>query len=326
MPKDKIRAITIARYGRNTKPELTEKTVPSPKGKQLLIKVHAASINPRDWLLMRGIYPFKKLAEPFPITLGSDMSGTVTEVGSQVSSFKVGDQVFGMQPIRGKFGAFADYALIEENAVALKPDGIGHTDAAAIPCAGLTAFQAIHSIAKLCKAETILINGASGGVGSYAIQIAKAVGANVVAVCGPDNIELCKELGADTVINYKDQKFENSKNEYDVIFDVIGRSSFKKCKTTLKKGGRYITTIPAPNTVLTAFLSKLLYLNPFGKRQTAHLVLVKPRAEDLACMASMMKSGKLRSLIDTIYSLDEAQTAFDKSQSWRTKGKLIFKG
>ncbi len=325
MPKDKIRAVTIARYGRGAKLDLMEKILPSPQGKQLLIKVRAASINPRDWLMMRGIYPFKKFAEPFPITLGSDMSGTVIEIGSQVSSFKVGDNVFGMQPIQGKFGAFADYALIKENAVAAKPDSVDHTDAAAVPCAGLTAFQAIHSIAKLRKDETILINGASGGVGSYAIQLAKATGANVVAVCGPDNIKLCKQLGADTALNYRDQKFENGDNEYDVVFDVIGRSSFKRCKPVLNKGGRYITTIPAPNTAFTALISKAFSLNPFGKRQSAHLVLVKPRSEDLSSMADMMKSGKLRSLIDTVYSLEEAQTAFDKSQSWRTKGKLVFR-
>ncbi len=325
MTLEKMRAVTIARYGRTDILELTEKKRPTPTGKQVLIKVNAASINPRDWLLMRGVYPFKKLAEPFPITLGSDMSGTVVATGPNVSLFKVGDDVFGMQPIKGKFGAFAEYAVINESALANKPEGLSHTDAAAIPCAGLTSYQSLYAIAKLKQGESILINGASGGVGSYAVQLAKFVGANVIAVCGPNNIETCLKLGADTVINYQEENFEAHTDQYDVIFDVIGRSSLKKCRQSLKKNGRYITTIPAPNTALTALWSKVTKLNPFGKKQSAHLVLVKPRSENLAHMANMMATGKIHNLIDTIYNLEQAPEAFDKSQSWRSKGKLVFK-
>lgn len=324
MIPDKMKAVTIPRYGRTDVLTYTDRTVPTPAADQVLIKVKAASINPRDWLLMRGLYPFKNFAKPFPITLGSDMSGTIVAIGDKVSNFNVGDDVFGMQPIRGKFGAFAEYAAIKESAIALKPADISHIDAAAMPCAGMTSLQAIRDLAKLKAGETILINGASGGVGSYAVQIAKAFGATAVAVCGPSNIELCKDLGADKVINYREENFEHHQDDYDVVYDVIGRSSLKKSRRPLKKGGRYITTIPAPGTALSALISKAVALNPFSRKQTAHLVLCKPLGSDLAKMVDLMQQKQLRSLVDTEYSLDQATEAFEKSQSWRTRGKLVF--
>jgi len=317
-----MKALVINRYGRGTL-ELIERELPELAADQVLVKVSAAAINPRDWLLMRGLYPFKKLAGPFPITLGSDLSGTVEAIGPNVSHIKVGDEVFGMQPISGKFGAFAEYAAIKASAVAIKPASIGHSEAAALGCAGMTSFQTIHDLAKLQSGETILINGASGGVGSYAVQMAKAVGAYVVAVCGPDNADLCRQLGADKVINYKAENFETHSNEYDVVYDVIGKSSLKKCQRALKKGGQYISTIPSLATGISALFSKLSALNPFGKKLTAHLILVKPNSADLAAMADLIVNGKMVSLIDSEFPLNEADTAFDKSQSWRAKGKII---
>ncbi|MBL4790521.1 MAG: NAD(P)-dependent alcohol dehydrogenase [Kordiimonadaceae bacterium] len=324
MTEKMMRAITINKYGRTDVLEQIERAVPTPKNDQILVKVKAASINPRDWLLMRGLYPFKKIAEPMPITLGSDMSGTVEAIGSDVRSFKVGDDVFGMQPLSGKFGAFADYIAIKESAVAIKPSKLSHADAAATPCAGMTSLQTIRDLAALRKGETILINGASGGVGSYAVQIAKAYGAHVTAVSSAANAELCKSLGADEVIDYKSEKFETGDNKYDVVYDVIGRSSPKKCRGVLKKGGRYITTIPSPATALAAVFSKVTKHLPFSKKLSTHLILVKPEGKDLAEMADLIISGKMYSLIDARYSLEQATEAFEKSQSWRSRGKLVF--
>jgi len=318
-----MKALTISTYGKQDVLEICERPLPEFNKNQVLVKVRAASINPRDWLLMRGLYPFKKLAEPFPITLGSDLSGTVIATGNNVRSLKVGDDIFGMQPLSGKFGAFAEYCSIAESAVALKPDTISHAEAAAMPCAGMTSFQAIRDLAKLQEGETILINGASGGVGSYAVQIAKNTRAHVVAVCGPTNKELCLELGADDVIDYKEENFEDHIDKYDVIYDVIGRSSYKKSRQALKNGGRYISTIPSFSMVLSANFSKLSRLLPFGKKTTAHLILVKPNGSDLAEMAQHMEEHKLRSLIDTEYPFEKAVDMFEKSQSWRTRGKLV---
>lgn len=318
-----MQAAFIERYGRTDVLQVGERPKPTPAPDQVLVKVKAASINPRDWLLMRGIYPFKKLAEPFPIVLGSDMAGTIVALGDQVTSYAVGDDVFGMQPARDKFGAFAEYVAIKASAVALKPADISHADAAAMPCAGLTSFQTVRDLAKLQPGEHILINGASGGVGSYAVQMAKAAGAHVTAVAGPDNQGLCKQLGADETLDYKQENFENHQDRYNVVYDVIGRSSPKKCRKCLKKGGRYISTIPSPSLFLQAKLSKFTAALGMNKRQTTDLILVAPKGEDLSEMATMMLDSTLKSLIDSTFPLSEAPAAFEKSQSWRAKGKII---
>jgi len=318
-----MKAVYIQKYGRSDVMETGDVAVPSLQPDQVLIKVKAVSLNPRDWLLMRGIYPFKKLAEPFPIILGSDMSGTVVTTGAEATKYKVGDDVFGMQPIKGKFGALAEYAAIKESAVALKPAALSHAVAAAMPCAGMTSFQTIRDLAKLKTGETILINGASGGVGTYAIQMAKAAGAHVIAVCGPTNQKLCTSLGADETIDYKSENFEHRSDSYDVVYDVIGRSSPAKCQKSLKKNGRYISTIPSPAMFLKAKLSQMTRLFGLNKSQTSHLILVKPDGHDLAAMALLIENGKMKSVIDSTYPLADVKAAFDKIQSWRAKGKVI---
>ena len=319
----KMKAAIINEYGRSGVLQVTDVDRPSPGPNEVLVKVVAASLNPRDWLTMRGLYQARKSLEPFPITLGSDFSGEIVEMGPAVSGFLVGDQVFGMQPLRGKFGAFAEYVKINAAAIAAKPNGVSHECAAAMPCAGLTSYQTLHAIARVQPGETILVNGASGGVGVYAIQIAKAMGASVVAVCGPDNADLCKDLGADEVINYRADNFEDRIAAYDVVYDVIGRSSPKKSYASLKPGGRYITTIPSIGTAMTAARSWLASKIIPGGRKTSHLVLVKPQPADLYAMVSMMLAGTLRSVIDSRYSLNGIEQAFERSQTWRARGKII---
>jgi len=318
-----MNAVYIERYAKNQKPKFGRLPMPSAKANQVLIRVKSASLNPRDWLLMRGIYPVKKLAEPFPITLGSDMSGTIIACGSAVKALTVGDDVFGMQPIKGKFGALAEYATIDASAVALKPETLSHNDAAAIPCAGMTSFQALRDLAKLKKGEHILVNGASGGVGSYAVQIAANIGARVTAVCGPTNQELCRNLGASETIDYRLENFETYQDKYDVVYDVIGRSSPKKCKNCLRENGRYISTIPSLSMAFQSLASKILAGFRFGGGRTAHLILVKPHGNDLAAMADLITSNKMKSLIDSTYPFDEVYKAFDRIQTWRAKGKVI---
>ena len=318
-----MKAAFIRRYGRTNVLEVGDIDIPAPAPSQILIKVKAASINPRDWLLMRGLYPFKKLAEPFPIVLGSDMSGTVVAVGTKVKSIKAGDDVFGMQPIKGKFGALAEFAAIEESAVALKPAELSHAEAAAMPCAGMTSYQTIRDLAHVKRGEAVLVNGASGGVGSYAVQMAKLAGAYVIAVTGPENQQLCRELGADEVINYREDNFEDADNAYDIVYDVIGRSSPSRCRQALRKGGRYVSTIPSLPMLVKSWFSKLTAHIGLNKGQTAHLILVKPHGPDLAEMAQLTIKGKMKSLLDSHFSLEDAAAAFEKSQSWRAKGKII---
>lgn len=320
---ERMKAAIINEYGRTGVLKVAETDRPTPGPNDVIVKVSAASLNPRDWLTMRGLYQARKSLEPFPITLGSDFSGEVVQLGKSVLGFKVGDLVFGMQPLSGKFGAFAQYVKVTAKAIAIKPEYISHEDAAAMPCAGMTSYQTLHDIARVQAGEIVLINGASGGVGVYAIQIAKAMGAHVVAVCGPDNGQLCKNLGADDLINYKVENFESRHAAYDVVYDVIGRSSPKKAAASLKPGGRYITTIPSAKTAASAARSWLANKILPGKRKTNHLIIVKPEPSDLSAMATMINKGTLRSVIDSRYSLDDIEQAFERSQTWRARGKII---
>lgn len=318
-----MKAARIHEYGKSgiLRVETCERPTPGPD--ELLIKVKTASLNPRDWLTMRGIYQMRRVVEPFPITLGSDFAGEVAEIGSNVTGFAAGELVCAMQPLRGKFGAFAEYVKVKACVCAKLLEGTSTVDAAAMPCAGMTSYQTLHDIAKVQPGEVVLVNGASGGVGVYAVQIAKAMGAKVIAVCGPNNIEFCKELGADDVINYREDDFAMRENAYDVVYDVIGRSSPKAVKKALKPGGRYITTIPGIGTSMAALGSYLLgFIWPF-KRKTTHLILVKPHPHDLQAMMQLILDGKLKTIVDGHYALDDIEQAVARSQTWRARGKII---
>lgn len=320
---NQMRAAFINEYGRSGVVRVEPAPMPDPGANDLLVKVKTASLNPRDWLTMRGIYQMKKIVEPFPITLGSDFAGEVVAKGANVSGFDIGDQVCAMQPLKGKFGAFAEYVCIDASAAATLIDGVTHADAAAMPCAGMTSYQTLHDIAKVQPGETVLINGASGGVGVYAVQIAKAAGAHVIAVCGPKNLEFCREIGADDVINYKEDDFSKRVVAYDVVYDVIGRSSPKAVRKALKPNGRYITTIPGFGTAAQSFVSFLLgAIWPFPRKST-HLILVKPKPTDLTAMMRLITAGKMRTIVDGHYQLDNIEAAFTRSQTWRARGKII---
>ena len=177
--------------------------------------------------------------------------------------------------LKGKFGAFAEYIKVRANAIAIKPNAITHADAAAIPCAGMTSYQTIHTLAKLKPDETILVNGASGGVGTYGVQLAKAHGAKVIAVCSANNVNLCKRLGADDTINYNEANFEDYAASFDVVYDVIGRSSPHKAAASMKPGGRYVTTIPNASTLLAAGKSWLASHILPGQHKLTQLIMVK---------------------------------------------------
>lgn len=319
-----MKAAFIEKYGRTDVLKYGERPKPTPAQDQVLVKVKAASLNPRDWLLMRGIYPFKKWAEPFPIILCSDMSGEIVEMGKDVGDFSIGDNVFGLQPPKDKFGAAAEYVAIKASAIAIKPDGISHAEAAAIPCAGLTSYQALRELAGTKAGDHVLVNGASGGVGSYAVQIAKMMGATVTAVAGPDNQLLCKELGADHTIDYKKENFERGQaDQYDLVYDVIGRSSPSKCRRVLKRRGKYISTIPSPAVAMQVIVGRIFAPLGLLKGQRAYMVLVRADTEDLAEMAKAVENKQIVSLIDSHFPLNDASRAFERSQTWRAKGKIV---
>lgn len=318
-----MRAVFINRYGGTEVLEYGDRPRPAPRSGQVLVEVHAASVNPRDWLLREGRYVFRYLMPGFPLILGGDVSGVVVEAGPNTSRFRPGDAVFGMQTSFGRMGGYAEYIAIHERALAAKPTNISHEEAAAVPCAALTAYGALSRIGQTRAGSHVTIIGASGGVGTYATQLAKALGATVTAVTSARNASLVESLGADRVIDYTTEHFETVLRSQDLVFDTIGRESLRKCSPVLAQRGRYVTTIPSPATMRQSLASRLWRMLRRGNAQSAHVILVRADGKDLGQIASLMSEGKVRSVIDSVYPLSEARAAHEKSRSWRSRGKLV---
>jgi NADPH:quinone reductase-like Zn-dependent oxidoreductase len=318
-----MKAVYITKYGGSDQLVYGDVQRPEPKSVQVLVRVRAAAVNPRDWILRDGHYVFKFALPRFPIILGSDFSGEVVKRGSSASQFRIGDEVFGMQPLLGGMGAYAEYVAIDETALARKPSSIAHADAAAVPCAGLTAWQALVNIGGVGQGTRVTVCGASGGVGSYAVQFAKARGARVTAVCSAPNADLAHSLGADAVADYKTVHFTKVVGEQDIVFDTVGRDTFRTVAPVLASGGRYITTIPGASSILSSLATGALRLATLGRRPSAHLVLVRAKGGDLTQIATLMAQGRVKSLIDSRYPLAEARAALERSRSWRSRGKIV---
>jgi len=318
-----MRAVFINRYGGPEVLEYGDQPSPAPRSKQVLVEVHAASVNPRDWLLREGRYVFRYLTRAFPLILGSDVSGVVVEAGSDTSRFRPGDAVFGMQTAFGRMGGYAEYIAMDERALAAKPTNISHEEAAAVPCAALTAYGALSRIGRTKAGSHAAIIGASGGVGTYAIQLAKALGATVAAVTSARNASLVESLGADRIIDYTTEHFETLLRSQDLVFDTIGRESLQKCSPVLAQRGRYVTTIPSPATMRQALASRLSRILRRGNAHSAHVILVRADGKDLGRVASLMSAGRVRSVIDSVYPLSAARAAHEKSRSGRSRGKLV---
>lgn len=322
-PNNTMQAVVLHRHGG---PEvLTLAAIPLPRLKpgQVLVRVRASCVNPRDWLLREGRYIFRFILGAFPIIPGSDIAGEVVAIGPGVSRWQIGQRVFGMQPIDGRMGAYAQYVAIKADALALIPESISFEDAAAAPCAGLTAWGALTHIARLKPGMSVLINGASGGVGSYAVQLAKALGAYVVAVSSDANADFLRQLGADEVLDYRAGPLQPAVGAVNVLFDVIGKSSLQKSQHLLQHGGCYITTIPSARNLRQSLLSRWRQLWQPRRAKTAHMVLVRAFGDDLAAFAELMAQGKIRSVVEQVYPLSEIQQAHLRSQSWRVRGKLV---
>ena len=215
-------------------------------------------------------------------------------------------------------GAYAEYVAVSEKVAAIQPHNMTHEEAGAVPLAGLTALQGLRDSGKIQKGQKVLINGASGGVGTYAVQIGKVMEAEVTGVCSSQNIELVQSLGANRVIDYKQQDFTQEGKQYDIIFDVVGNCSFPQCKDSLTSKGIYVTTQPLPK-VLLKNLSSLL------SRKQAKVILMQPNGEDLAYLTRLIQGGKLRSIIDRTYPLSEVAKAHAYSQEGHATGKIVIR-
>jgi len=310
-----MKAVFINQYGSTQVLQDGDMETPSINRDQLLVKVYASSVNPVDWKIRAGQLQFLT-GYKFPMVLGFDVSGEVVAVGDSVTRFQTGDKVYAyLDSLPG--GAYAEYAAVSEQVACFKPDNMSYEQAAAVPLAATTALQALRDLGQILPGHKVLINGASGGVGSFAVQIAKAFKAEVTAVCSTQNVELVKSLGGDRVIDYTVQDFSKDTSFYDIIFDAVGKESFSGCQNILKPNGVYVTTLPDPDSVVQSFLTFLLP----GKK--SKLVVAQSNGQDLAYLKELIEGGKIRSVIDRTYSLEELAVAHAESEQGHVVGKLV---
>ncbi|RSK26578.1 NAD(P)-dependent alcohol dehydrogenase [Bacillus sp. HMF5848] len=329
MAVQNMKGVIIEEYGnKEVLKYISNLSLPTIADNQVLIKNDAASINPLDWKIRKGELRWVT-GKKFPIILGHDVSGTIVKVGRCVKRFKPGDPVFCMidanikPSLHGfaKSGSFADYCVTREDTLAIRPSSITPTDAAAVPLAALTAYKAIIKKGKLQSGQKILINGASGGVGTFAVQLARWKGAHVTAVCSRPNFDMVSSLGADQMIDYTKRNFLKSQMKYDVIFDVIANSSFGKCKHILKDDGVYISNIANPTTIIGDFLFPIKKRFISKKRHTFNWV--KPNGQHLEQIGELIEKKELTPIVDRIYPLSHIQEAHTYCESNRTRGKVV---
>lgn len=297
---------------------------PVPADDEVLVKVHAAAVNPLDWHYMRGTPYIMRLGSgigaPKDERLGVDFAGTVEAVGTNVSRFKVGDEVFG-----GRSGAFAEYLVIpKDRALALKPSNVSFEQAAAVPIAALTALQALQDKGDLKPGQKVLINGASGGVGTFAVQIASAMGAEVSGVCSTRNVEMVRSIGADHVFDYKKENFTDSGNEYDLIVDMVSNHSLSAIRSVLSEDGKLVIVGGASGDWLGPLMRPIgaMLQGPFVDQELFTL-LARLKQSDLDLLADMMEGGRVTPVLDRTYPLSDIAEAIRYSEAGRARGKII---
>ena len=300
-----MKAVVINEYGDNDKLQYVEVTRPEPQAGEVLVKVHAAGVNPVDWKIRGGMGA--RIGLTLPIRLGGEISGTIHRIGDGVGDFQEGDAVYGII----KSGAFAEYAIARPGDVASKPARLDFVPTAAIPLGALTAWQAIFGLANLDQGQRLLITGASGGVGSLAVQLAKAKGAHVTGTASGRNEAFVRDLGVDEFLDYTRQPFEEAVKDVDVVFDTVGGDTFARAFQTLKKGGFLVTSVAFPADEAEGF----------GVR--AARVQCEPDAEQLVAIRDLVDAGKLQAHVATVLPLAEVKQAFELSESRRTRGKIV---
>lgn len=312
-----MKAAIINRFGSPEVLKIEEVPVPEIKDNEILIKVKASSVNPVDWKHRLGNHKLV-LGSNFPIILGYDVSGTVEKTAIKVTKFKTGDKVYAR--VNHKYGGtYAEYAVTSVETLAKIPDKINFEEAAAIPLAAITALQGLRDKGNIKPGDNILINGAAGGVGHFAVQIAKYFDANVAAVCSSRHKEMMQDLNPDVHIDYKQTNIKSLQAKYDIIFDVVGTESYKTLRHLLKPKGIYITTLPRPKVLF----HKIFSLFSGGKK--VKTFLMKSNGSDLEFLNKMIEEDKLKIFIDKIYSLEEIQEAHRYSESGKAAGKIIIR-
>ena len=319
-----MRAIVHHRYGPPEGLQIEEIAQPEIGDDRVLVRVRAASVNPIDWHLMRGspyiVRLFMGLRQPKSPRLGSDVAGTVEAVGRDVREFRPGDEVLG-----SCHGAFADYVLGREQNLVPKPAGVSFEQAAALPGAGVTALEAVRDYGRVGPDQAVLVNGASGGVGIFTVQIAKSFGAHVTAVCSGRNAELVCALGADEVIDYTREDFTRKRRSYDVILDNVGNRPLLRLKRALKQDGTLVAVAGGEGGRLLGGLTRKLRVRALDRfvQETLTTFQAGMRKDDILAVAALAAAGTLRPHIDRRYGLDEAAEAIRYVETHRARGKVV---
>jgi NADPH:quinone reductase-like Zn-dependent oxidoreductase len=317
-----MKAIVYTKYGSPDVLQFKEVEKPAPTDGQILVKIYAASANPLDWHLMRASPFLARLAgglrKPKDPRLGADFAGRVEAVGANVAQFQPGDEVFGAST-----GAFAEYICVAESEVALKPANLSFEQAAAVPVAATTALQGLRDMGQIHTGQRVLVNGASGGVGTFAVQIARAFGTEVTGVCSTRNLDMVRSIGADHAIDYMKEDFTRTGQHYDLIYDAVGNSSVSAYRRALNPGG---TCVVAGFTSLPRLFEHML-LGPLrskiGDKKVGLMGTAQIKQKDLVSLRELLEAGKVTPVIDRRYSLREVPEAIRYLEAKHARGKVV---
>jgi NADPH:quinone reductase-like Zn-dependent oxidoreductase len=317
-----VKAIVCPRYGSPDVLELREVDKPVVNDDDVRINVRAASVNPYDWHSMTGkpyLLRVGALRRPKHPVVGIDMSGRVEAVGKNVTRFKPGDEVFG-----ANYGAFAEYLCAPEDRLVSKPGNLTFEQAAAVPCAGYTALQGLRDSGRIRAGQRILINGASGGVGTFAVQIAKSFGVEVTGVCSTRNADMVRSIGADHVVDYTQEDFTRGEHRYDLMLDTVGSRSLSECRRVLNANATYVSIGAKMGHWIGPFvhIAKVLLASAFG-RQKMTPMLARQTQRDLVFLRELLETEKVTPVIDRTYKLDEAMEALRYQGEGHTRGKIV---
>ncbi|XZG71370.1 NADP-dependent oxidoreductase [Chitinibacteraceae bacterium HSL-7] len=305
-----MQAVRIHRYGGPETLQLDHIPVPAAGPDELLVRVHAAGVNPVDWKIREG-YLAGFLTHELPLTLGWDVAGEVAAVGAEVSGWQIGDAVYS-RPDIARNGSYAQYMVLRAAEAARKPLSLNWVQAAAVPLAALTAWQALYEMAAVEEGERVLIHAGAGGVGSFAIQLAKLAGAHVISTASARNLDYVRSLGADDVIDYTRDDFGERLSGLDLVFDTMGGEVAKRSFAVLREGGRMVSICEPPNEALAAEHG----IKPL-------FCFVQPNAEQLGRLGELVDAGKLHVEVEAVLPLSEVAQAHARSQSGRTRGKIV---
>jgi NADPH:quinone reductase-like Zn-dependent oxidoreductase len=329
-----MKALLLQRYGGPEQVSFAEIPQPTPKPDEVLVQVHAAGLNPVDYKTRKGkLKPLMPLQ--LPATVGSDLAGLVVEVGNRVTRFKPGDSVFASIFGLGT-GSLAEFAVVPESAAALKPTNLDFVQAASIPMVGLTASQALKEHAQIKRDDKVFIPAGAGGIGTLAIQLAKSLGAKVATTTSAGNVQLVRSLGADVVIDYKQQRFESVLRDYDVVLDNLGGESLEKSFEILKPGSMVVSIAGPPDAAfgrargmnlfmrfVLRLLSRKVHQLAIKRKATYSFLLVNANGSQLAEIGELIEDGRIRPVIDKVFPFDQAKEALAYLEKGRAKGKVV---